>query len=97
MTSGEVIELAPRHVWGWIFILLFLIELIVFGSLVWTRKAKIEQLRGYLDTKIAYLRYVEIEDQRKQLNEIYLGSGIVLAGTLVCAAIGLRRRKAPLG
>ena len=94
MTSLEPAGPAPRHKWGWIFVVLFFIELIAFGTMVHSWKAKIEQLRGYLNTKIAYMTQIEIDTRTKQLNDMYLGSGIFLAGTLVCAAIGFRRRQA---
>ena len=46
MTSVECAEPVPRRKWGWIFIALFVIELIAFGALVSSRKAKIEQLQA---------------------------------------------------
>lgn len=95
MTSVEPTERRPRHQWGSIFIALFFIELIIFGPLAWSLNAKIEQLRGYLDTKIAWSTQIEIGSRTKQLNQLYLASGILLTGTLVCAVVSLRRRKAP--
>lgn len=95
MTSVEPTEPGPRHQWGSILIALFFIELVVFGPLAWSLNAKIEQLRGYLDTKIAWSTQIEIDSRTKQLNQLYLASGIILSGTLVCAVVGLRRRKAP--
>lgn len=95
MTSVESTEPRPRHRWGSIFIAPFFIELIVFGPLAWSLNAKIEQLRGYLDTKIAWSTQIEIDSRTKQLNQLHLASGILLTGTLACAVVGLRRRKAP--
>lgn len=93
MTSIEATEPKPRHKWGWIFIVLFFIELIAFGGVVLSWKAKIEHKQSYLNTSIAYFMHIEILELNKQLNNIYLGSGIFLTATLAAAAIGFRRRK----
>lgn len=95
MTSNEAIEARPRRKWGWIFVAIFLIELAVSGSLVWSKKAEIARLNTYFVNKdIIYLTYVKIQKLEEEVRQVYVWSAILLPATLALAAFGLRRRVA---
>lgn len=99
MTSVETTEPGPRRQWGWIFVALLFIELVVAGPIAWSLSGQIQNLRGYLNASSSaadkWVTQIEIDARTKQLNRLYLGAGISLSITLICAVIGLRRHRPP--
>jgi|GEM_PF-3679406 len=84
MTSVETTEHAPRRKWGWIFVALLLVEVVIFSIHAHNLTEEIKYLRSYLNTTIAELTLVKIDNRTKELDRSYLISGASLIGTLVC-------------
>lgn len=92
LASHETIEVGPRHKWGWVFVVIFLVELATFGTIVSSRKAEINQLQLFATKDTIYQTNVQIQRMEKEINQLYLWAAVLLPVTLLCAGFGLRRR-----
>ncbi|QOZ74518.1 hypothetical protein XH83_03040 [Bradyrhizobium sp. CCBAU 53351] len=92
LASHETIEVGPRRKWGWVFVVIFLVELATFGTIVSSRKAEINQLQLLATKDTIYQTNVQIQRREKEINQLYLWAAVLLPMTLLCAGFGLRRR-----
>jgi len=98
MTESVVAQRKPRRKWGWIFVVLFVLQAIVFTAIIGTNMSEIDRIRPSsagirrnLDDSTLFLS--RIEQLRSENRVMAVLAVFVSIGTLTFALVGLRRRK----
>src|SRR5262245_25175492 len=100
MTEAASIERKPRRKWGWIFIILFLVQAFVCVAIIGNNLAEAARTRDmalYWARQGDAARAMSAAYRARQLtteaNMLMVVTGILSIGTLTAAFFGLRRRK----
>jgi hypothetical protein len=90
----------PRRKWGWIFVVLFLLQAVVFLALIANTSMSARQMQSLADSAIrsgdtgrATLDSMYARGQRSQVNTLMVAFGVVSLITIGGAVIGFQRKK----
>lgn len=111
MSSEATVQRMPRRKWGWLFVILFVLQAIVFAGAIGTLLADAERSRSLgqdflqrgardcqdVDCKVRWAQdsFQTARMKESQARTLMMVAAVTSLGTLVLAFVGLRRRKRP--
>jgi hypothetical protein len=111
MSSDATVARGPRRKWGWLFVILFLLQGIAFAGIIGTTLSDAGRARSlgqdFIDRGArgcedmacrisqAQIDFSRARGLEQQAKVLMVVAGVCSLGTLALAFVGLRRRKQP--